>query len=63
MPEDRRCGTCKSWMRGGIGVGRGGGWCYRWSVPKTPGNKITDEQNDCWEPSRAYIHKREGAKE
>ena len=48
MTEDRRCGNCKSWSRGGIGAGRGGGYCMRWGIVKHPQNR--HHADGCWEP-------------
>lgn len=48
MTEDKRCGNCRYWSRGGIGAGRGGGYCLRWNVPKHPQNR--HHADDCWEP-------------
>lgn len=52
MNEEKQCSTCRWWTRGGVGVGRGGGYCLNWRIPKTPANKITNEKHDCWEPKR-----------
>lgn len=42
-----RCGDCSSWYRGGIGAGRGGGWCDRWNIPKFASNVLAPT-NGCW---------------
>ena len=52
MTEKHQCSTCRWWTRGGMGVGRGGGYCLRWDIPKTPANKITNIIHSCWEPKR-----------
>lgn len=43
---EKRCGTCDHWSRGGIGAGRGGGWCLQWKIPKNASNEL---MKDCWE--------------
>ena len=45
--KERRCGTCRSWARGGVGVGRGGGRCIKWRIVKNASNKHHAEE--CWE--------------
>jgi len=47
MTEDRRCGNCRFWSRGGVGAGRGEGYCLRWMIPKHPQNR--HHTKDCWE--------------
>jgi len=36
----KKCGDCRHWMRGGIGAGRGGGFCMRWNIPKLASNEL-----------------------
>lgn len=46
--DHKRCGNCSRWSRGGVGAGRGGGYCFRWMIVKHPQNQ--HHADDCWEP-------------
>jgi len=45
----KRCGDCYFWSRGGIGSGRGGGYCIKWNIPKYASNELAPE-GGCWKP-------------
>ena len=50
----KECGSCRSWSRGGMGAGRGGGYCLRYMIPAHPQNRLKNDGNNCWEPIRQY---------
>jgi len=50
--EAHRCGDCRSWSRGGLGAGRGGGYCGRWQIPKYKNNTLAAMSCGAFEPKR-----------
>ena len=61
--NEKRCGTCRKWSRGGIGAGRGGGYCLTWGIPKLASNSVTHPVGECWEPKREPIRSSDSKEE